>query len=529
MNTVTPIVVERLSFHLSASNYDADLADKLIVGFTSGFPIGHDHDPNQFEFTPRAITNDQGIILQEKINHEVRLGRIMGPYDSPPFDKCQISPVSLREKSTPGTYRLLHNLSYPYDELSVNYNISDQYKSVKYSSINDAIQILSSLPRGSYLAKTDISDAFRLMPLQQSDYSKLGMIINGKYYFDKNLPMGASSSCNLFESFSSAIHHIFKHYANKAIMLHYLDDFLIIANSAHECKLYLELFLSLCRDMGIPMSSKKTTLPSQTTTFLGIELDTINGCARLPIEKVTSYAIDVHTVLGLRTIRKRALQSIIGKLSFAATVVPARAFLRRLINLLSTANKPHHYITLNKESRLDLHTWYTFLHSYNGITFFRLCDYVDCNVINMCSDASKFAFGATFRNEWIQATYPPAWSNLHITILELYPIFVMISMFGHKLRNANIRFYSDNMGVVYIINNQSSSNSIIMGIVRPLILQLIKCNIFLRCIHIPGVHNIICDKISRFQITIEDLHKMHMSPLPTNIPDRLLPENFVGR
>ncbi len=445
----------RLAHHLDASSYPRVLADKLLDGFKYGFPLGHHNDPISNELNHVKISEEKMIILQQKINTEVALGRVAGPFSEPPFSNFQISPVNLREKSTPGAFRLLHNLSYPYNEHSINSNISDDDKSVKYSSIHDAIKSLSNFLPGSYLAKTDIADAFRLIPIQPCDHPKLGMRINGKYYYDKTLPMGASSSCSLFESFSTAIEHIFKHYAKKVTVLHYLDDFLIIAQSKTACTLYLDLLLSLCKDMGIPISEKKTCTPSICTVFLGIELDTIKCCARLPLDKLTTYLHDVRSIIGCRTITKRDLQSIIGKLSFAAAVVPGRAFLRRLIDLLVCVKKPYHYISLTRESILDLHTWIEFLSEYNGITYFRYCSIVDSNSINMCSDASKIAFGATFRSHWIQGIYPPTWQELHITILELFPIYVMISMFGEDIINSNVNFHCDNMGVVYIINKQS--------------------------------------------------------------------------
>ena len=81
-------------------------------------------------------------------------------------------------------------------------------------------------------------------------------------------------------------------------------------------------------------------------------------CAKLPI--------NIKDVMGKRTITKRTLQSIIGKLSFASAVIPARPFLRPLINLLPQVKEQHHYITLNREVKLDLAIWYTFLKQYNG-------------------------------------------------------------------------------------------------------------------------------------------------------------------
>jgi hypothetical protein len=41
-----------------------------------------------------------------------------------------------------------------------------------------------------------------------SDYHLLGFTWNNLYYYERYLPMGASSSCQIFESFSSSLHWI---------------------------------------------------------------------------------------------------------------------------------------------------------------------------------------------------------------------------------------------------------------------------------------------------------------------------------
>ena len=154
-------------------------------------------------------------------------------------------------------------------------------------------------------------------------------------------------------------------------------------------------------DIGIPSSIEKTTEPSTSTIFRGIELNTRLQCAKLPIEKITPYSINIKDLMGKRTITERALQSIIVKLSFASAFIPARPFFR-LINLLPQVKEQHHYITLNREVKLDLATWYTFLKQYNGITFFRSLNIIDSSTLNMCSDATHIGFGATFRSNCIQ-------------------------------------------------------------------------------------------------------------------------------
>ena len=69
-------------------------------------------------------------------------------------------------------------------------------------------------------------------------------------------------------------------------IIHILDDFLIIAPGKDLCKLYLDRFLYICKQIGTPMAPSKTVGPVQVLTFLGIELDTIKYEACLPQEKI---------------------------------------------------------------------------------------------------------------------------------------------------------------------------------------------------------------------------------------------------
>ena len=153
-------------------------------------------------------------------------GRIAGPFSSPPLKNFRCSPLSIINKKEPNKFRLLHNLSYPYDGSSVNSNIPKSSSTVHFSSINDAVNILKPF-RTAFLAKTDIENAFRLIPIHPSNYNLLGFSFNDKFFFDKCLPMGCSSSCQLFERFSDALLFIFRKSHPSASVVKYLDDFFI--------------------------------------------------------------------------------------------------------------------------------------------------------------------------------------------------------------------------------------------------------------------------------------------------------------
>ena len=117
------------------------------------------------------------------------------------------SPLGLVPKKAPGEFRLIHHLSFP-EGSSVNDSIPRELSSVQYATIDDTIKKISSLSAGCFLAKTDIKSAFHIIPLHPQDFDLLDLEWEGKFYFDRCLPMGCLSSCDIFETFSTALEWI---------------------------------------------------------------------------------------------------------------------------------------------------------------------------------------------------------------------------------------------------------------------------------------------------------------------------------
>ena len=194
----TPIKPERLLHYLELINYDQNTTHFLIRGFQNGFRLGNSEETTDVHGKNASTVTENPEVIEQKLQPEIDKGRIAGPFPHPPFSPFHISPLNIRPKKTPGKFRLIHNLSYPYDGTSINSNIPQNFKTVQYSSIGDAIKILLTLPQGSFAAKSDIADAFRLIPVAPVDYPKLGMYYKGAYYYDRTLPQGCSSSCQIF-------------------------------------------------------------------------------------------------------------------------------------------------------------------------------------------------------------------------------------------------------------------------------------------------------------------------------------------
>ena len=473
-----------------------------------------------------TATQNSGEV-QKKIDKEISLGRIDGPFQQPPFANLKSSPLSLREKSTPGKFRLLHNLSYPYDSRSVNHNISKADSTVQYASITDAIKLVQQHSPNAFMAKTDISDAYRLIPLHKSQYHLTGLEWNGKYYFDKCLPMGCSSSCKIFERFSSGLEWILKNKMGITSLVKILDDFLFVESSDATCRKNLYTFIALCEFLGVPIAHDKTAGPSTDLVFLGIKLDSALMVASLPEDKLTRYSNDITSVLNSKSVNLNTMKSTIGKLQFATSVVTSgKPFLRRLHDTTMNVKKTYHMIRISKPVRADLHVWSNFLQHYNGKTFIHFSPEVQSRSIHMYTDASFWGFGGTYGTHWIQGQWPPSWKTYDIVVLELYPIFLLVTTIAHKLTNSQVCFHCDNSAVVCVLNKQTSKKPELMAILHPLILVLLKHNIRFRAEHIPGKENNLCDLLSRTQDIQDALKRYGMLPTSTLIAPHLLPENF---
>jgi len=524
---VTPVDPDRLEFHLKRIGYDKKKSDFLVNGFRYGFRLNHSGSLSSVIPPNDASVDVHADVVREKIDKELAAGRLKGPFEAPPFQDFHVSPAKVVKKSAPGEFRFIHNLSWPYDESSVNAGIDQDAKAVKYANIQKAMRLIMQFPKGAFTRKT-----FKIIPIHPDDHHKLGLYIFGKFYYDVTLAMGAASACQIFEAFSTALEAIHMFDFSEPTV-HYLDDFFFISPDLATSYLNKSLFDKLCDDIGVPQAPNKVTLPEKSTEFLGIILDSAIWMASLPASKVQSYKSDLEEVLHVRSLKLKDLQSVIGKLSFATSVVPARAFLRRLIDKLSKHTVPHHHVKITKEMKDDLDIWIQFLAEYNGITYFRSLDLFPSPDFEMGADACKRGYGAGFGPHWIQEEFPPEWVYAYtnkvvgISFFEFFPIFVLISMFGHTVKNSNILFHSDNDGVVRIINQQTSKSPNIMRFLRKLVLLLLKFNISLRSKHIPGKKNILYDKISRFQETPALLQRYGMNLVKDDIPSSLQSSNLV--
>ena len=84
--------------------------------------------------------------------------------------------------------------------------MSEDNFSLHYTSMDNAIHMLSALVKCAFMANVDLKLAFRMVPVQHQDWKLLGMKWKEAYYVDTCHPFGIRSAPYLFNQFAEALY-----------------------------------------------------------------------------------------------------------------------------------------------------------------------------------------------------------------------------------------------------------------------------------------------------------------------------------
>ena len=509
-----PLILARYLQHHPNRQFVSTLLSHLTHGFDIGYQGPHRHmrAPN----LPSASAHPE--VIDEYLRSECAAGRMAGPFSNPPFTPFHCSGLGVVPKHD-GSWRVITHLSAPFG-CSINDFIDPEAVTLSYTTIDHAVQISHQLGPGAFLAKIDLKRAFRQCPVRQADWHLLGLKWREQFYFDKRLPFGLRSSPFLFDTLASALEYIFRQELHNPNIIHYLDDYLIAGPpDSSICHSSFQGVESLCKDLGVATKEEKRTPPTTTITFLGVELDTLNQTVSLPQDKLQSLLQELQTFSTTRKCSKRSLLSLIGKLVFAAKVIPAgRLFTRRLIDTSTRVHSLHHHIRLSSASRADIQWWLQFASKWNGKAFYLDPTWTPSPAFQLFTDASDLGFGAYWSGHWLCGPWSPKQRTRDIQWKELYAVTAAAHAWGSQWSRKRLLVHCDNQAVVQVWQTGSSRNSALMALVRTLFMAAANHNFTVLIQHIPGVQNGVADSLSRFQFhrfhTLAPLADIHPTPTP---------------
>ncbi|XP_069110159.1 uncharacterized protein, partial [Argopecten irradians] len=453
----TPIDIRALETELT-NHPDKAFVDHLLSGLVNGFDTGLESLPSNNIVCKnlRSATKDPSSVTL-LLKKEMDKGYLLGPFDSIPFSRYRINPIGLAEHKYSKKKRLIVDLSAPHqdpDNPSLNSLIDKIMCSLKYVTVDDAIAMIKKCGPDSWLMKTDITDAFKLLPIKQDLWPYHGIQWNGQFFFFTRLVFGSRSSPKLFDGLSQAVVWIAKNNYGINNILHLLDDFLVIEPRHVQATETMKRFISMFKNLNIPLGAHKTVGPCTSLEYLGVFLDTVLCESRLPQEKVERIIEIVDSFKDKKSCTKRELLSLLGHMNFASRCVrPGRSFVSHLISLSTSVRELYYRIKITNACRSDLNMWSEFLKQWNGTSFF-LDDRITLAAdLHLYTDATTDGFGGILCNKWFQGYFPIELKirDISMALYELYPIVMACVLWGHLWNRKRILFHCDNQATVEII------------------------------------------------------------------------------
>lgn len=501
------------------------IAEFFLSGIAQGFRVGYNYAKGPLKSAPKNLNCalQHMEVVDEYLQNELTHNRISGPFRKDETSRVHISRFGVIPKNhQQDKWRLIVDLSFPKDQ-SVNDGVPKSLCSLSYITVDDAIEEICRLGPGCLLAKIDIKNAFRLLPVHPADRHLLGMEWRDAIYIDNCLPFGLRSAPRLFDILAELLSWIV-YSRGVSFSIHYLDDFLTVGPSASPtCQKNLEIFKNVCKELGVPLALEKVDGPTTCLTFLGITLDTHKMEIRLPEDKLARTKIQISSWLQKKSATKRQILSLVGLLQHATKVVRhGRTFVARMYKVAAKVKELSYYTRLNAEFKSDLFWWYYFLEHWNGLSLLRSTSGGQPADLCIQTDASgTWGCGAAGEKQWFQWPWPKEWSAVGIMAKELVPIVISCAVWGPHMSKRKVLFQCDNMSVVSAVQKGSAKEPVVMHLLRSLWFFVAFFDIDLNIEHIAGVNNCAADMLSRNNMSEFLLSFPQVSRFPTALPQPL--------
>ena len=486
--------------------------DKKVLEFIKfGWPLNAKNTGINSTIPP----NQKGVQehpeqVRRYLKQELESGSVIGPFLKNPFGKfARFSPLDTRPKRDSDELRVILNLSFPFEGESVNQSINKDWfadedsMELHYPTVDDLAKMIREkndrFPHKKVLVwKRDLAKAYRQLWNCPSSVHLLGYSFDEKLFFDVCLSMGSKSAAYCCQRTTDCITYM--HQQNGYDNLNYLDDL----GAADEEETASNAFISmekLLEEIGIKESKKKACIPAVICIFLGILFNTVTMTMEITPDRMEEIELllDEWEVKEKCTLRE--LQSLLGKLNFAASTIRAgRVFISRIINMLRKFPKKGHCI-VEEDLKSDVKWWRKFMRQYDGISILPPLRW-DAPDRIFSTDATLKACGGWSEGLAFHVEFPAEIlreSGGNINELELMAFVLAIRLFGERLCNRNILAYCDNKVSVDVVNSGAARNRFSQKCLRELCFLTAEKNAMVRLVHLNGSDNRISDCLSRWE------------------------------
>ena len=457
-------------------------SDPQVVMFMEfGWPTSYmDDQMPTLQLDNHASATRHPTVVAKYLDKEVRLGGLMGPFPSSPFQWTRLNPLWPAQRRVPKTCALssicLFRSTFPLTARS-----PEPY--MKGRRINC----------GSYMSKVDLARAYRQLPSDPFDWSLLGLSWELATFIDLAIPFGLRHGAMACQRVTEAICFIRRQCATT---LPYIDDF---GGSASKSKRqannqYLML-KTVILELGLAISWDKCEPPTRFMTWVGTTFDSLLMVMSIERDKIEEALDLCIRYLASDQISLHDLESLLGKLLYSSKLAnPAQRFLNRTLHFRRSFASPRPK-DIPQDVKEDLHWFRRFLPHYNGraISLSRLHPSQ-----HLYTDTSLVGGGAYIRGHEFSTVWPQdvvLW-EVAINELELFTVLVALRRWSPFLSGCTTQVWTDHQTCVTCLRSGKSRNPFLAACLRELWHICATEDIYLLFSHIPGADNQTADLLS---------------------------------
>lgn len=495
-----------------------DRYEEMLNFVKFGFPMGYmgptSHYDEKYNHTSATQYSEH---IDKFLLKETQLGGIIGPSAQKPFEPwLHAAPLMSRPKKDSDARRVIADLTFP-EESSVNAYIMKngvwgETRCHSLPTVEAFVEKLKGVGSRAHMSIIDISRAYKNFRSDPLDWPLLCGYWNGEYYCDVTMPFGSRASSYHMQCVANAITEVLGTEGIVAYM--YLDDLITLSKSRQEAEIHHRRVLELLEALGLPVAEEKVQPPSSVVEWLGININARLMTLSIPMKKINETVEVVKKYKARRSMSKKELQSMIGKLVHVAKCVPpARLFISRLLEALRQANKK--YLKVTQDMKEDLNWFSTFCKDWNGVYLITPSKptttiTVDASMTGIGASDGKRAYG-----KQIAADHQIA---RNISELESLNIAVALHTFvDSSFKGGHVHLFCDNSASVQVMESGKGRNKIILEVARYIWMLQAQYQFSITYEHIKGKDNVIADALSR----------AHLSPAMADIANTHIQQNNI--
>jgi hypothetical protein len=522
---VTPINVDRFEQLLSShpnKPFVQSVCTSLREGFWPWAKTQKEEYPVTWDFSDRPPkTEREADFLRSQRDIELAQDRYSEGFGTDLLPGMYSTPIHAVPKPRSEKLRLVNDHSA--GTYSLNSMIArEDVVGAKMDTISDLVAALlryrkKNPEKALILFKSDVSAAYRRLPLHPLWQIKQIVTIDDVRHVDRCTSFGGRGSCRDYTAFMGLVLWIAIFIKFLADLFGYIDDNFsfdeegnVMWYEPYQCYYPAKqtALLKLWDEIGLPHEKSKQEYAPELR-IIGFMVDpkmmrvTMDeeDKGRL-IQRVSDFSA---TAPGGTRRTLREFQQLAGWINWSFNVFPLlKPALSNVYAKIGGKSESHAKIFVSKAVTRDLDWFLSHVQKSDGVYLF---EDVDWNVhqadITAYSDACMTGLGYFFENshegfQCVVPQNPPKDTIFYFEALAVVSVVDAVTSF--PVVPKRLLVFSDNTNTVDIFNSLRSLPPY-NDLLKFTVSLLIKFNISLRVVHTPGIDNVVADSLSRFENT----------------------------